>query len=121
MSNRAFVTKVGTFGDHPTRRTKLQLNSSSHLESVKNRLVFEELAKRRTDVWKLLQESSLSQSVKKLSTNCFIIKSFFRITHLLIKKNWAHTINFKDTVELIADCGGKEVRTHLLNTQKNAN
>ena len=72
-------------------------------------------------MWKLFQESSLSQSVKKLSTNCFTIKSFFHITHLLIKKNWAHTRNFKDIVELIADCGGKEVRRHLLNAPKNAN
>ena len=72
-------------------------------------------------MWKLFQESSLSQLVKKLCTNCFVIKSFFRITHLLIKKNWVHTNNFKDIFELIADCGGKEVRTHLLNAPKNAN
>ena len=119
--NRPFATKAGTFGDDPTRRTKLHINSSSHLESVKNKQTFEELAKRRTDVWKLLQESSLSQLVKKLSTNRFIIKSFFHITHLLIKKNSVHIHNFKDIVELIADCRGKEVRTHLLNVPKNAN
>ena len=39
----------------------------------------------------------------------------------MIKKNWAHTHNFVDVVELIADCEGKEVQTHLLNSPKKAN
>ena len=119
-SSRPFVTKVGNFGDHPTRRTNQHLNSSHHLECVKNKQAFDELSKKKTDVWRLLQESSLSQSVKKLSTNRFVIKCFFRITHLMIKKNWAHTHNFQDIVELIAECGGKEVQTHLLSAPKNA-
>lgn len=80
MQNHAFITKAGTFGDHPMQRTEQHLNSSSHLKCVKNKQTFDELAKRRINVWKLLQESSLSESVKKLFTNCFIIKSFFRIT-----------------------------------------
>ena len=31
----------------------------------------------------------------------------------------AHTSNFKNVVELIADCGGDEVKTHLLNAPGN--
>ena len=38
----------------------------------------------------------------------------------MIKKNWAHTHNFQDIVELVAECGGKEVQTHLLSAPKNA-
>ena len=49
-----------------------------------------------------------------------LIKSFLRITHLLVMKNWAHIHNFPDLVQLIAACGGKEIRTHLLSGPPNA-
>ena len=74
--NRAFVTKAGIFGDHPSRRTQQHLNSSTHLKCTKNKQAFDKLSKRNSNVWKLLQESSLSQSIKQVSTNRFIIKSF---------------------------------------------
>ena len=38
----------------------------------------------------------------------------------MIKKNCAHSHNFKDTVELAADCGAKEISSHLLTALKNA-
>ena len=122
MPNCTFVNKAGTFGDHPTWQTKQHLNSSSHLECVKNKQAFDEIAKRRTNLWMLLQEAqSFTISEKNSPINRFIIKSFSRITHLMIKKNWAHTHNFKDIVELIAHCGDKEVQRHLLIALKNRN
>ena len=39
----------------------------------------------------------------------------------MIKKNCTHSHNFKDTVELVADCGAKEISSHLLTALKNAN
>ena len=38
----------------------------------------------------------------------------------MVKKNWAHTINFEDLVKLISDCGAKELRQHLVNGARNA-
>ena len=38
----------------------------------------------------------------------------------MIRKNWAYTHSFKDVVELVAECGGKEIQTHLLTAPKNA-
>ena len=38
----------------------------------------------------------------------------------MIKKNCTHSHNFKDTVELVADCGAKEISSHLLTALKNA-
>ena len=77
------------------------------------------MCERHTNIWKLLQEASLSQEVQKTSINRFVIKCFFRVTHLLIIQKWAHTSNFKNVVELIADFGGDEVKTHLLNAPGN--
>ena len=77
------------------------------------------MCERCTNVWKVLQEASLSQEVQKTSTNRFVIKCFFRVAHLLIIQKWAHTSNFENIVELIADCGGDEVKTYLLNTPGN--
>ena len=90
-----FVNTVGTFGDHPTRRANKQLDSERHSQSLKNKLIHK--CERCTNIWKLLQEASLSQEVQK----------------------WAHASNFKNVVELIADCGGDEVKTHLLNAPGN--
>lgn len=69
----------------------------------------------------VVTRNSFSQSVKKTPLNRFIIKSFSRITHLMIKKYWAHNHNFKEIGKLIAHCGGKEVQRHLLKAQKNGN
>ena len=38
----------------------------------------------------------------------------------MIRKNWAHSHNFRDTVELVADCSAKEISSHLLTALKNA-
>ena len=38
----------------------------------------------------------------------------------MIRKNWAHSHNFRDIVELVADCGAKEISSHLLTAPKNA-
>ena len=40
---------------------------------------------------------------------------------MLIKKNWAHSHNFKSIVELAAACRVEEIKKHLLHTPENAN
>ena len=42
------------------------------------------------------------------------------MTWVLISKNWAHTHNFQTLAELVSECGGKELQTHLLTFSKNA-
>ena len=37
----------------------------------------------------------------------------------MIRKNWAHGHTFRDTAELEAYCGAKEVSSHLLTAPKN--
>ena len=32
----------------------------------------------------------------------------------MIRKNWAHNHNIRETVELVADCGAREISSHLL-------
>ena len=63
---------------------------------------------------------SLQSGETKGQNNYFILKCFFNITFLMIKKKWAHSHNFKDIVELVADCGAKEISSHLLTAPKNA-
>ena len=36
----------------------------------------------------------------------------------MIRKNWVHSHNFRDIVELAADCGVEEMSSHLLNCTK---
>ena len=38
----------------------------------------------------------------------------------LVKKNWAHSKNFKGLVELVVECGGREVSSHLITASRNA-
>ena len=52
-------------------------------------------------------DASLQSSENKRQNNCFILKCFFKITFLMIRKNWVHSHNFRDIVELVADCGAK--------------
>ena len=111
MNATPFVNKVGTFGDHPTRNANRHLQTQRHKDVVSNKLAFDNLSKRRADVWKLLQEAA----------NRFVIGSFFQITWLLVKKNWAHSHNFKSIVELVAACSGEEIKKHLLYAPQNAN
>ena len=42
-----------------------------------------------------------------------MLKSLFRVLHLLVLKNWAYTHNFKDLVELISQCGGNFLKRGL--------
>ena len=115
-----YVTTAGIFGDHRSRRSAGHLQTERHKEAAKNKQSYAVLARRRTDVWKMLQEASLATEIQKTNTNRFVLKSFFRITHLLVKQNWAHSHNFKNLVDLVAECGGKELKTHLLTAPQNA-
>ena len=38
----------------------------------------------------------------------------------MIRKNWAHSHNFRDIVELVTDCGANEISSHLLTALENA-
>ena len=38
----------------------------------------------------------------------------------MIRKNWAQSHNFRDLVEFVADCGAKEISSHLLTATKNS-
>ena len=68
-----------------------------------------------------MQEAALSKEISVTATNRFVIKSFFRITWLLIKKNRAHSHNFKSIAEVVAACGREEIQKHLLHAPQNAN
>ena len=68
----------------------------------------------------MLLEASLTSEINKTNKNRFVLKSFFRITHLLVKQNWAHTHSLKNVVDLVAERDGKELQTHLLTVSKNA-
>ena len=81
-----FANKAGTFGDHPTCNANRDLQMQHHKDVVSNKLACDSLNKQWTDVWKLLQEAALSHEISVTAANCFVIKSFFWITLLLIKK-----------------------------------
>ena len=117
---RHFIEVPGQFANHPMERSNDHIKTNRHQTAVKNKQAFQELAKRDSNVWKMLRESSMIQESERLIQSRFVIKSFFRITHFLIMKNWAHTHNFKDLVELVALCGGKDMQTHLLLAPGNA-
>ena len=112
MTATLFVNKAGIFGDNRTCNANRHLQTQRHNDAVSNKLAFNNLSKRQTDVWKLLQEAALSEEISVTATNHFVIKSFFQITWLLIKKNWAHSHNFKSIVELVDACGGEEIKKH---------
>ena len=116
----SFVNKAGDFGDHPNRTVSRHLSSTRHQNASKNKSAYDKLSKRHGNVWKMMQDASLASKVQKTQTNRFILKSFFRITWVLISKNWAHTHNFKTLAELVGTCGGKELQVHLLTSPKNA-
>ena len=95
---KAFIDITGRFGDHPSDRAFLHLNSKRHKLSVLNKQAFDELRKNHTDVYKMLVDASLSNAVAKTTQNRFAIKLFFRIIHFIVMKNWAYNNNFKDLV-----------------------
>ena len=77
------------------------------------------MSNRNVNVWQMAFDASL-QSTETKRQNGFILKCFFKITFLMIRKNWLHSHNFRDIVELVADCGAKEISSHLLPAPKNA-
>ena len=109
------------FIEIPTERANDHLSTQRHKTAVQNKQAFKELSKRDSNVWKLMRDASLANDTLKLSNARFVIKSFFNITHTLVMRNWAHTCNFKELVELISKCGSKELKTHLLTAAGNAN
>ena len=68
----------------------------------------------------LLVQANLSNKIAQTGQNRFVIKTFFRVMHFMVTKNWAYTHSFKDMVNLISHCGGKEVKQHLTFGPKNA-
>ena len=118
--NRAFVDKPGKLGEHPSARFSDHLNSNRHKLSVKNKHCFKEMSNRNANVWQMAFNASLQSGETKRQNNRFILKCFFKITFLMIRKNWAHSHNFRDIVELVADCGAKERSSHLLTAPKSA-
>ena len=65
--------------------------------------------------------ASLQSGETKRQNNCFILKYFFKTTCLMIRKNWEHSHNFRDIVELAADCGTKEISLPYLLHRKMQN
>ena len=65
------------------------------------------MSNRNANVWQMVFDASLQSSETKRQNNYFILKCFFKITFLMIRKNWVHSHNFRDIVELVADCGAK--------------
>ena len=117
---RPFIEIPGGFGNHPTNKSSLHLRSKRHQQSVLNKQAFNELRANNMDIYKLLVEASLANQVDKSNQNRFVMKTFFRIKHFMTIKNWGYTHNFLDVVKLVSDFGGKEVKTHLISSPKNA-
>ena len=110
----ALVARPGKLGEHTSARFSDHLNSDRHKLSVKNKQCFKEMSNRNGNVWQMALNASLQSGETKRQNNRFILKCFFKITFLMIWKNWAHSHNFTDIVELAADCGAKEISSHLL-------
>ena len=63
------------------------LNSNCHKLSMKNKQCFKDMSNRNANVWQMEFNASLRSSETK---NLFILKCF-KITFLMIRKNWAHS------------------------------
>ena len=87
---------------------------------MKNKQCFKKMSYRNANVWQMAFNASFQSGETKGQNNCFILKCFFNITFLMIKKKWAHSHNFRDIAELVADCGAKEISPHLFTVPKNA-
>ena len=120
VQERSFIEIPGGFGNHPTDRSSLYLYSKRHQQSVLNKQAFNELCTKNMDVYKLLVEDSHANQVDQSNQNRSVMKRFFRTTHFIIMKNWCYTHNFQDVVKLVSDCGGNEVKIHLISSPKNA-
>ena len=78
------------------------------------------MQKEYISVCKLLQEASSTSEIKVALTNSFVFKKFFRIAFCFIKHNWAHIHDFENLLQLVLECGAKEIQMHLLTSPKNA-
>ena len=116
---RSFIEIPGGFDNHPTDRSTLHLYSKRHQQSVLNKHAFNKLCTRSMNAFKLLVEASLANKVDKSNQNRVVMKTFFRITHFMTMKTWDYTHNFQDVVKIVSDCGGNEVKTHLICSPKN--
>ena len=116
--NRAFVDKPGKLEERPSTRFSDHLISNHHKLSVNNKQCFKEMSNRNANVWQIVFNASLQSGETKRQNNRFILKCFFKITFLMIRKNWAHSHNFRDIIELVVP--KKYPRIYLLH-QKTQN
>ena len=73
-----------------------------------------------------MEKDSLSRVVTKILNKCYVTRYIIQITFHLLQKHWADTHkfdslvthNFDSLVDLIANCGEKEVHQHLLAAPK---
>ena len=63
---------------------------------VKNKQCFKEMSNRNASVWQVAFNASLQSGETKRQNNRIILKCFFKMTFLMIRKNWAHSHNFGD-------------------------
>lgn len=85
-----------------------------------NKLAFNELCNNHSNVYKLLIDASLNNEIATTNQNRFVIKCFFQVVHFTVIENWGYTQNSKDVIELISNCSGNELKSHLLSSPKNA-
>ena len=78
------------------------------------------MSNRNTNVWQMAFNASLQSVETTRQYNRFILKCFFKTIFLMIRKNWAYSHNFRNIAGLVADCGAKEISSHLLTASKNA-
>ena len=97
---RAFVDKPGKLGEHPLARFSDHLNSNRHKLSVKNKKCFKEMSNTKCQCLEMAFNATLQSGEIKRQNNRFILKCFFKITFLMIRKNWTHSHNFQDIESL---------------------
>ena len=81
---------------------------------MKNKQFYNKISQRNTNIWQLATNAGLANASNSQMKDRLIIKSFFRIPSLMVRKICADNHNFKDVVELVAECPGREIQTHLL-------
>lgn len=64
-----YITKTGIFGDHCSRRSTGELESECYKEAIENKKSYHTLARKCTNVWKMLLEASLTLDINKPNTN----------------------------------------------------
>ena len=97
------LTNKRKLGDHHSARFSDHLNCNRHKLSIKKQF-FKEMSNRSDNIWQMAFNASLQSGETKPQNNRFILKCFFKIRFLMIRKNWAHSHNFTDVVEPVVDC-----------------